>query len=92
MSDNHGYTWRDHPRLFIACGVVILSPFQYGFDFGMIGGLQAMVGFLEVFHYDRIFAKEFALDHKSRFLATVQTRHLQDGISRQRDNNSSPHS
>lgn len=48
MSDNHGYTWRDHTRLFIACGVVILSPFQYGFDFGMIGGLQAMVGFLEV--------------------------------------------
>ncbi|EMD59153.1 hypothetical protein GGP41_009041 [Bipolaris sorokiniana] len=51
MSDNHGYTWRDHTRLFIACGVVILSPFQYGFDFGMIGGLQAMVGFLEVFGY-----------------------------------------
>lgn len=48
MSDKYDYTWRDHSRLFIACGVVILSPFQYGFDFGMIGGLQAMVGFLEV--------------------------------------------
>jgi hypothetical protein len=48
MSDNNGYTWRDHSRLFLACGVVILSPFQYGFDFGMIGGLQAMVGFLKV--------------------------------------------
>ncbi|EOA88554.1 hypothetical protein ACJQWK_02089 [Exserohilum turcicum] len=51
MSDKYDYTWRDHSRLFIACGVVILSPFQYGFDFGMIGGLQAMVGFLEVFGY-----------------------------------------
>jgi hypothetical protein len=50
MSDNNGYTWRDHSRLFLACGVVILSPFQYGFDFGMIGGLQAMVGFLRVLY------------------------------------------
>jgi hypothetical protein len=48
MSDNNGYSWRDHSRLFLACGIVILSPFQYGFDFGMIGGLQAMVGFLKV--------------------------------------------
>ena len=48
MTDNNGHTWRDHSRLFLACGVVILSPFQYGFDFGMIGGLQAMKGFLQV--------------------------------------------
>lgn len=27
----------------------MLSPFQYGVDFGLIGGLQAMVGFLKVF-------------------------------------------
>lgn len=26
-----------------------MSPFQYGIDFGAIGGLQAMKGFLEVF-------------------------------------------
>jgi hypothetical protein len=25
-----------------------MSPFQYGIDFGAIGGLQAMKGFLEV--------------------------------------------
>lgn len=25
-----------------------MSPFQYGVDFGIIGGLQAMIGFLEV--------------------------------------------
>lgn len=48
MSANKVYTWRQHSRLFLACGIVILSPFQYGFDFGMIGGLQAMVGFLQV--------------------------------------------
>lgn len=41
-------TWRDHWRLFLAVGVMVLSPFQYGVDFGMIGGLQAMKGFLEV--------------------------------------------
>lgn len=45
---NKGDSWRSHSRLFIACGIVILSPFQYGFDFGMIGGLQAMRGFLQV--------------------------------------------
>ncbi|KPI38038.1 putative glucose transporter rco-3 [Cyphellophora attinorum] len=36
-------------RAFVAIGVIILSPFQYGLDFGLIGGLQAMRGFLEVF-------------------------------------------
>lgn len=45
---NKGDSWRSHSRLFIACSIVILSPFQYGFDFGMIGGLQAMKGFLQV--------------------------------------------
>ncbi|KAL6702722.1 hypothetical protein ACN47E_001004 [Coniothyrium glycines] len=51
MSDNHGYKWTQHSRLFIACGIIIMSPFQYGFDFGMIGGLQAMKGFLQIFGY-----------------------------------------
>ncbi|KAF2640727.1 monosaccharide transporter-like protein [Massarina eburnea CBS 473.64] len=45
------YSWRSHIRLFVACGIMTLSPFQYGIDFGMIGGLQAMVGFLKVFGY-----------------------------------------
>jgi hypothetical protein len=40
--------WRAHSRLLLATGVMILSPFQYGIDFGMIGGLQAMVPFLKV--------------------------------------------
>ena len=35
-------------RCFLACGIIVLSPFQYGVDFGLIGGLQAMKGFLQV--------------------------------------------
>lgn len=38
-------------RAFVANGVVILASFQYGVDFGLIGGLQAMVGFLQVFGF-----------------------------------------
>lgn len=41
-------TWRAHWKCFVACGVIVLTPFQYGLDFGLIGGLQAMRGFLEV--------------------------------------------
>lgn len=41
-------TIRAHWRCFIACGIIVLSPFQYGLDFGLIGGLQAMPGFLKV--------------------------------------------
>ncbi|KAF3809698.1 High-affinity glucose transporter RGT2 [Colletotrichum gloeosporioides] len=39
-------------RCFVACGMVVLSPFQYGVDFGIIGGLQAMPGFLQVYGYE----------------------------------------
>jgi len=35
-------------RVFVANAVVILGSFQYGVDFGLIGGLQAMRGFLQV--------------------------------------------
>ena len=30
----------------LACILVSLSPFQYGVDFGLIGGIQAMIGFM----------------------------------------------
>src|SRR5690606_18911540 len=43
-----GEGWLAHWKAFVACGIMILSPFQYGVDFGIIGGLQAMVGFLKV--------------------------------------------
>jgi hypothetical protein len=40
--------WKAHWKCFVACGIIVLSPFQYGVDFGLIGGLQAMTGFLKV--------------------------------------------
>ncbi|RBR25740.1 uncharacterized protein FIESC28_01422 [Fusarium coffeatum] len=45
-------TIRAHWRCFVACGIIVLSPFQYGLDFGLIGGLQAMPGFLMVYGYE----------------------------------------
>ena len=39
---------RDHWKCLAACTLVSMCPFQYGLDFGLIGGLQAMVGFLQV--------------------------------------------
>ncbi|OTB10100.1 hypothetical protein K445DRAFT_309781 [Daldinia sp. EC12] len=39
----------DHWKAIIAMTLVSLSSFQYGLDFGIIGGLQAMVPFLKVF-------------------------------------------
>jgi hypothetical protein len=41
-------TIRANWKAFVAVSVIIMSPFQYGIDFGLIGGLQAMPGFLEV--------------------------------------------
>ncbi|KAH8805777.1 MFS transporter [Xylogone sp. PMI_703] len=40
-----------HWKCMLACLLVSMSPFQYGIDFGLIGGMQAMVGFLKVFGY-----------------------------------------
>ena len=42
------YSIKDHWKCLAACTLVSLCPFQYGIDFGLIGGLQAMVGFLRV--------------------------------------------
>ncbi|KAI1077890.1 putative maltose permease [Whalleya microplaca] len=40
---------KDHWRAWLAMLLVSLSSFQYGLDFGIIGGLQAMIPFLKVF-------------------------------------------
>jgi hypothetical protein len=48
QSVNDKETISANRRVFFANGVVILSSFQYGVDFGLIGGLQAMPGFLSV--------------------------------------------
>ncbi|KAI1452483.1 putative maltose permease [Annulohypoxylon moriforme] len=51
MATDQEKTWgvRDHWKAMIAMTLVSLSSFQYGLDFGIIGGLQAMVPFLQVF-------------------------------------------
>lgn len=38
-------------KCLLACTLVSMSPFQYGIDFGAIGGIQAMVGFLKIYGY-----------------------------------------
>lgn len=40
---------REHSKALLIVTFVSLSSFQYGLDFGIIGGLQAMIGFLQVF-------------------------------------------
>jgi SP family sugar:H+ symporter-like MFS transporter len=42
--DNIGAHW----KCLAACTLMSMCPFQYGVDFGIIGSLQAMKGFLEV--------------------------------------------
>lgn len=43
-----GTSMKDHWNCLAACTLVSMCPFQYGIDFGLIGGLQAMPGFLQV--------------------------------------------
>jgi sugar porter (SP) family MFS transporter len=52
MASKKDETWKDHWKCFVACGIIVLSPFQYGVDFGLIGGLQAMRGFLEIYGHE----------------------------------------
>ncbi|KAI1109601.1 general substrate transporter [Nemania sp. NC0429] len=40
---------KEHWKALLTVCLVSLSSFQYGLDFGIIGGLQAMIGFLQVF-------------------------------------------
>lgn len=40
--------WENRKSVLI-CSSVALYSFQYGLDFSLIGGFQAMIGFLEVF-------------------------------------------
>lgn len=49
MGDNQEKSGlRLHWKSLMACSLITMSPFQYGVDFTMIGGFQAMVGFLKV--------------------------------------------
>ncbi|KAI2641327.1 MFS monosaccharide transporter-like protein [Xylaria nigripes] len=49
VKDDQELTMRGHWKALLIVSFVSLSSFQYGLDFGIIGGLQAMVGFLKVF-------------------------------------------
>ncbi|KAJ5815203.1 Maltose permease [Penicillium riverlandense] len=40
---------RVHWKSLAACSLISMSPFQYGVDFTLIGGFQAMIGFLKIF-------------------------------------------
>ncbi|OIW35203.1 MFS monosaccharide transporter-like protein [Coniochaeta ligniaria NRRL 30616] len=47
---SRGSLWQQRRNILI-CSCVCLSTFQYGFDYGLTSGLQAMPGFLAVFGY-----------------------------------------
>ncbi|KAH7327153.1 MFS transporter [Rhexocercosporidium sp. MPI-PUGE-AT-0058] len=49
MVDQPKESVKDHWKCLLACTLMSMCPFQYGIDFGIIGGLQAMPGFLQVF-------------------------------------------
>jgi len=44
-------TLMENKKALLICCLIAMAPFQYGIDFGMISGIQAMVGFLQVFGY-----------------------------------------
>lgn len=35
-------------KCLLACFIIAMGPFQYGVDFGLVAGLQAMIGFNRV--------------------------------------------
>ena len=82
---------KDHWKAIIAMTLVSLSSFQYGLDFGIIGGLQAMVPFLEVSM--RVLEREkengkMVVSHAlfSRSLGKKTRQSRSDGISLPTDN------
>jgi len=91
-------TIRANWKCFVACGIMILAPFQYGLDFGLIGGLQAMIGFLKVnFLFDTKLMMAYKApraEHEANhcLFRSLVTRHLKpnlDGISLRLDSSSS---
>lgn len=53
---------RSHKRCLFICCIVTLASFQYGLDYGLVGGFMAMPGFLKVYgYYDEEQAK-WAID------------------------------
>lgn len=48
MIDGSSVGFWANRRAMVAILLVSMCPFQYGLDFGLIGGIQAMFGFLKV--------------------------------------------
>lgn len=48
MSEDQKNGLRLNWKSLAACSLISMSPFQYGVDFTLIGGFQAMVGSLKV--------------------------------------------
>jgi hypothetical protein len=76
-------------KCLLACTLVSMSPFQYGIDFGAIGGLQAMPGFLQVRHTFPTH-NNTKLNNPTRSSATKIPPSQEDGTSLPNANNSSP--
>ena len=69
MAEDKKYGLKAHWKCMLACILVSMSPFQYGIDFGLIGPMQAMIGFLKVSTME-LLRKMDDIDHSCRFLAT----------------------
>lgn len=87
------YPIKQHWKCLAACTLMSLCPFQYGFDFGLIGGLQAMVGFLRVrcSHLFGVYHAAELYPH-IRSSATKMSTSREGGTSRRSDSSSSPRS
>jgi hypothetical protein len=68
----------------LAILLVSMCPFQYGLDFGLIGGIQAMVGFLKVRPGQPI-SKHPSHNYSLRSSDTRPLEHLWAGTSPPRD-------
>ena len=64
----------------LAALLMTLYPFQYGLDFGLIGGLQAMKGFLKVSLPTQSIFAAFSLKLPTRSLVMKTQMFPPDGI------------
>lgn len=53
---------RSHKKCLFICCVVTLASFQYGLDYGLVGGFMAMPGFLKVYGYYDEDMEKWAID------------------------------
>ena len=51
MAERKEYGLLSQWKCMLACILISMAPFQYGIDFGLIGGMQAMIGFLKASDY-----------------------------------------